>query len=141
VSNRTAIVETILTHPFWQATKQRKFLLQYDGKADRYQFYPRPISLYSTDPLVWREAKGEGTLVAYTLCHTPAPGFAALTPYILGLVKLVEGPRVFARVVDAKYEDLRIGQSMVLAWGEEFGDGREYLFVPQDKPVPHAANR
>jgi uncharacterized OB-fold protein len=43
-------------------------------------------------------SKTEGTLVAHTLCHTPAPGFEALTPYILGIVKLVEGPRVFARV-------------------------------------------
>jgi uncharacterized OB-fold protein len=135
--NRTAIVETILTHPFWQATRERRFLLQFDSQANRYQFYPRPISLYSTMPLVWREARGEGTLVAHTLCHTPAPGFKALTPYILGLVKLAEGPRVFARVVDTTYDDLRIGQPMRLAWGEEFGDGREYLFVPADKPVSH----
>jgi uncharacterized OB-fold protein len=128
--NRAAIVETKLTYPFWQATKERRFLLQYDPQADRYQFYPRPISLYSNAPVVWREAKGEGILVAYTLCHTPASGFAALTPYILAIVKLAEGPRVFARIVDAEYEALKVGQEMRLVWGEEFGDGREYLFVP-----------
>jgi uncharacterized OB-fold protein len=131
-NNRTAIIETKLTHPFWQATKERRFLLQYDPQTDRYQFYPRPISLYSTTPLVWREAKGDGTLVAHTLCHTPAPGFAALTPYILGIVKLAEGPRVFARVIEAEYGDLRIGQRMRLVWGDELGDGREYLFAPAE---------
>jgi uncharacterized OB-fold protein len=130
IDTRAAIVETNLTHPFWQATKERRFLLQYDSQADRYQFYPRPISLYSNAPVVWREAKGEGTLVAHSLCHTPAPGFAALSPYILAIVRLAEGPRVFARVTDAKYEDLRVGQTMKLVWGEEFGDGREYLFAP-----------
>jgi uncharacterized protein len=127
---RSAIPETALTRPFWQATKQRRFLLQYDPGADRYQFYPRPISLYSNAALEWREAAGDGVLVAQTLCHTPAPGFAALTPYILGLVRLREGPRVFARVTDATYDDLKIGQPMKIVWGEEFGDGREYLFAP-----------
>jgi uncharacterized protein len=131
-NNRAAIVETKLTQPFWQATKQRRFLLQYDPQADRYQFYPRPISLYSTTPLVWREVKGGGTLLAFTLCHTPAPGFAALSPYVLGIVRLTEGPRVFARVTGAEYGDLRIGQGMRLAWGDELGDGREYLFEPAD---------
>jgi uncharacterized OB-fold protein len=127
---RAAIYETDLTRPFWQATKERRFLLQYDPKVDRYQFYPRSISLYSTSPLEWREAKGAGKLVAHTLCHTAAPGFSALTPYILAIVQLVEGPRVFARVTGAKYEDLKIGQKMKIAWGDELGDGREYLFAP-----------
>ncbi len=127
---RSTIYETTLTRPFWQATKERRFLLQYDAKADRYQFYPRPISLYSNAALDWREAAGEGVLVAQTLCHTPAPGFSAMTPYILALVKLKEGPRVFARVVDTRYDDLEIGQAMKIVWGDEFGDGREYLFAP-----------
>lgn len=127
---RATIYETDLTHPFWQATKERRFLLQYDAKADRYQFYPRPVSLYSTTPLEWREAKGDGTLIAQTLCHTPAPGFKALTPYILAIVQLSEGPRVFARVTDVKYEDLKVGQKMKIVWGDELGDGREYLFAP-----------
>jgi len=130
-AERAPIVATELTRPFWQATKERRFLLQYDPTVDRYQFYPRQISLYSTAPPVWREAKGEGILVAHTLCHTPAPGFAELVPYILGIVRLVEGPRVFARVIDANYDNLRVGQKMRIAWGEEFGDGREYLFVPR----------
>jgi hypothetical protein len=127
---RAAIYATELTQPFWQATRERRFLLQYDPTADRYQFYPRPVSLYSTAPLEWREAKGDGTLIAHTLCHAPAPGFKALTPYILAIVQLAEGPRVFARVADGKYEDLKVGQKMHLTWGEEFGDGREYLFAP-----------
>jgi uncharacterized OB-fold protein len=127
---RPIIYQTALTRPFWQATKERRFLLQYDAQADRYQFYPRPISLYSKASLEWREAAGEGVLIAQTLCHTPAPGYSALTPYILAIVQLKEGPRVFARVIDAKYDDLKIGQKMKIAWGEELGDGREYLFAP-----------
>lgn len=35
---------------------------------------------------------------------------------MLAIVKLVEGPRVFARVTDTKYEELRVGQKMRLAW-------------------------
>ncbi|NNM74114.1 Zn-ribbon domain-containing OB-fold protein [Enterovirga aerilata] len=131
MTDKPPFTATELTRPFWDATLERRFLLQYDPAADRYQFYPRPISLFTprTD-LEWREASGAGTLVAVSLCHTPGPGFGPETPYILSIVRLREGPRVFARVTGAAYEDLRVGQEMRLVWGEERGEGREYLFAP-----------
>jgi uncharacterized OB-fold protein len=122
------ITVTKLTEPFWDAVKERRFLLQYDPAADRYQFYPRPLSLYS-DPgaLEWREASGLGTLVACSRCHVPAPGFEAEVPYLLGLVALDEGPRVFAPV--AAQEAPAIGAPMRIDWKEE--DGRVlYQFAP-----------
>ncbi|MEP9377526.1 OB-fold domain-containing protein [Aquabacter sp. CN5-332] len=112
---------TKLTEPFWNAVQERRFLLQYDKAADRYQFYPRPLSLFS-DPgeTEWREASGLGKLVACSRCHAPAPGFEGEVPYLLGLVALDEGPRVFAQIEGE--EAPSIGARMRIAWHEE--DGR-----------------
>ncbi|TCT05190.1 Zn-ribbon domain-containing OB-fold protein [Aquabacter spiritensis] len=125
---KPAIKPTQLTAPFWDAVRDRRFLLQYDPAADRYQFYPRPLSLYS-DPgeTEWREASGAGTLVACSLCHVPAPGFEAEVPYLLGLVALAEGPRVFAQIEAAQAP--AIGTPMRLTWHGE-GERTVFKFAP-----------
>ena len=97
MSTKPPVIETHTTAPFWEGVRKRKFMLQYDPKAERYQFFPRPISLHSDDgALEWRESKGAGVLAAFTLTYFPAPGFQAELPYLEGLVQLDEGPRVFA---------------------------------------------
>ena len=122
---------TDLSRPFWDGVAARRLLLQYDPVAQRYQFYPRPLSLFSDGrALEWRAASGRGTLVAQTLCHAPAPGFEEEVPYILGLIRLEEGPRIFARIVNAEYGALAIGQAMRLVWDETRADRLLYQFEP-----------
>lgn len=121
---------TDLSGPFWEGVAGRRLLLQYDPAAQRYQFYPRPLSLFGGGPLEWRPASGRGTLIARTLCHSPAPGFEEEVPYILGIVVLEEGPRIFARIVNAEFGALRIGQPMRLAWDETRSDRILYQFEP-----------
>jgi uncharacterized OB-fold protein len=120
-----------VTAPFWAATRERKFLLQYDPRAGRYQFYPRPVSVFgNSDALEWREAKGTGKLIAHTLCRAPAPGFEAEAPYLLGLVELDEGPRVFARLVNVAPDAIAIGGRMRIVWQDASPDLKLYAFEP-----------
>jgi uncharacterized OB-fold protein len=121
---------TDLSRPFWDGVAAGRLLLQYDPAAQRYQFYPRPLSLFGAGPLEWRPASGRGTLIAQKLCHAPAPGFDDEVPYLLGIVALEEGPRIFARIVNAEYAGLRIGQAMRLAWDDTRADRRLYQFEP-----------
>lgn len=117
MSGKAPIVVTNTSAPFWEGVRQRKLMLQYDPKAKRYQFFPRPVSLYSNDAaLEWREASGTGVLVAFTLTYFPAPGFDAELPYLEGLVQLDEGPRVFAPIADARYETLKVGMRLRVRW-------------------------
>lgn len=116
---RPAIRQTKMSAPFWEGIAQQRLLLQYDAKADRYQFYPRPVSLYSGAPLEWREASGYGKLVAFTECRSPAKGFESLGPYLVGVVKLDEGVKFFTRIVNASYDSLAIGQRMRVNWDPE----------------------
>jgi len=106
-----------LTAPFWDAAAQQQLLLQFDPATGRYQFYPRPLSLFSdSGRLEWRESSGRGTLVAFTVVHSPAKGYENEAPYLAGIIRLDEGPRFFARIVNADAASLRAGQRMRVAW-------------------------
>jgi uncharacterized OB-fold protein len=131
MSAKPPVIETHTSAPFWEGVRQRRFMLQYDAKAGRYQFFPRPLSLYSNDAVLeWREANGAGALVAFTLTYFPAPGFEAELPYLEGLVQLDEGPRVFAPIAHAHYEQLRVGMRMRVCWPEAAGSGHPFQFEP-----------
>ncbi len=54
-------VPSDFSRPFWEATKQHVLLLQYDPDAGRYQFFPRPASIFTgRRNLEWRAAAGTG---------------------------------------------------------------------------------
>lgn len=123
MSAKPPIILNRTSAPFWEAVRQHKLLLQYDPKAKRYQFFPRPISLHSDSAaLEWREAKGTGTLVAFTLTYFPAPGFEAELPYLEGLIQLDEGPRIFAPIANSTYETLKVGMRMRVRWPAADGE-------------------
>jgi uncharacterized OB-fold protein len=109
--------QTAENSAFWSGLLERKFLLQYDARAARYQFYPKPISLFTTDlALEWRAAAGTGTIVSFTEDRTRiAKGEPAL---LLVLARLDEGPRVLAPIVGCRFEDLKIGIGVEFCWGE-----------------------
>ncbi|MCX7314892.1 MAG: OB-fold domain-containing protein [Alphaproteobacteria bacterium] len=101
---RPVPVPTHTSAPFWDAGKRGKFMLQYDPAAKKYQFFPRPVSIYSgSDKLEWREASGRGTLVARTNVQVPLRGFEKLVPFVLAAVNLEEGVRVVARLMGVSY--------------------------------------
>lgn len=117
MSAKPPIVENNTSAPFWEGVRKRKLMLQYDAASQHYQFFPRPISLYSNHgALEWRESNGTGQLVAFTLTHFPAPGFDAELPYVEGIVQMDEGPRVFAPIAHARYEALKVGMRMRVCW-------------------------
>jgi uncharacterized OB-fold protein len=117
MSRKPTIIINDTSAPFWEGVKRHQLLLQYDPKADRYQFFPRPLSLYSnSSELEWRSSRGAGVLVAYTLTYFPAPGFEKETPYVEGIVQLDEGPRIFSPIAGAAYDALHVGQRMHVCW-------------------------
>lgn len=117
------VIENRTSAPFWAGVREHRLMLQYDPVAKRYQFYPRPISLYgASTELEWKEASGEGSLAAFTLTHFPTPGFEAITPYIEVLVQLDEGPLLFAPLQGASYEELSVGQRVRIAWPRNTGE-------------------
>jgi uncharacterized OB-fold protein len=109
--------QTSENNPFWEGLSEQNFLLQYDRKSDSYQFYPRPTNLFTLGhPLEWRPASGAGVVIAFTEDLTRAS--KAVAPTLLVLVRLDEGPRVFAPIVGCQFGDLKIGARVNFFWSD-----------------------
>jgi len=82
----------------------------------------------------WVPVGGRGELVTWTVVHDAfLPGFAALTPYVVGEVRLDEADdlRLVTRIVGIEPEELRIGTRLAVG----FADGGEGTSVPFFQPA------
>ena len=74
--------------PFWDATRERRLLVQWCTACDRGLFYPRsfcPHCAASGSALTWRDASGRATVYAAVVEHRPeAAGarFSAARPTV-----------------------------------------------------------
>lgn len=127
MSEQAKVRPSDVSHAFWQGTTRGDFLLQRDAATGRSQFYPRAVNIFGEGPLDMQPASGGGELVAVTTVRTPTPGFEA--PYVVGIVKLDEGPRVFAQLVNVR-DGLAPGFRMKLAWQSGDADHRLFAFEP-----------
>jgi uncharacterized OB-fold protein len=119
---------TRTTTPFWEAAKEGRFLLQYDPAVGKYQFFPRPVSVYSgSRKLEWREVSGRGKLASHTYVQVAQRGFEDIVPFVLAAVDLEEGVRVVGRLLNVRREDVKHGMKLKICW-EEFQDTRFYAF-------------
>jgi len=110
--------------PFWDAAKEGILLLQYCPVSGKYQFYPRPVSVYTGKRnLEWRRASGKGTVYTYTITHRAPPPFKNVPPFIVATVELDERVRIMTNLVNCTVDQVRIGMPVRLTWvviNEEF---------------------
>jgi uncharacterized protein len=123
---------TPLTQPFWDATRDRRLLVQWCDDCDAGIYWPRvacPRCLGST--LGWRPAAGTGTVYAANVMHQPGnPMMADRVPYVLALVDLDEGVRVATNIVGCDPDDVAVGMRVTVDW-EALSDGRNLpVFTP-----------
>ncbi len=124
---------TALTKAFWEATRDRRYLLQWCRSCDAPVYYPReacPTCL--GDQLDWRETAGRGEVYTYNVMHKPgSPLMADKVPYVVALVDLEEGARVITNVVGCEPADVEVGMAVELDW-EPLSDGRHLaVFRPR----------
>lgn len=113
--------------PFWEATREKKVMLQYCPRSRQYQYFPRPVSLFTgRRALEWREVSGHGTIFSYTVANLGAGPFRGHEPYIIALVRLAEGVNLMANVVNCDLDAIHIGMEVVPYW-LPLPDGRNLL--------------
>ena len=68
--------------PFWEATRQKKLVIQYCKTAKKFQHFPRPVSIFTgrRRDIEWREVSGKGMVFSYTIAHRGTPAFRAPSP-------------------------------------------------------------
>ena len=98
--------------------------IQYWRRKDRYyrligskcsscgaEFFPPVYKCRKcgSEKLKDKEMPRSGKIMTYTLLHEPLPGFEAQAPFYLAVVKLENGARVLAQVVDSLDDTVKTG--------------------------------
>ena len=106
---------TRFTRPFWEALDAGRLTTTRCRACGHLTFPPRLLcpDCWGQD-VEWTRLSGRGILHSFTEVWAAPGPFAAEVPYVLGLVDLEEGVRCLSRV-DARYDDLRVDQPVVLA--------------------------
>ena len=111
--------------PFWDASRDGRFVLPWCRPCDRVFWHPRaacPRCL--SDDIEWREASGRGTVYAVSVQHNAAlPELREYVPYAVALVDLEEGARMMANVIGCAAEDVFVGMPVTITW-DPLPDGR-----------------
>jgi uncharacterized OB-fold protein len=118
--------------PFWDATREQRFVLPWCAECDAAIWYPRAFCpRCHGDAIEWREDAGIGTVHAASVHFRPGPGRDADDgPYVVVLVDLDAGVRLMSNVVDCEPTAVGVGMRVALAW-EPLSDGRHLpVFQP-----------
>jgi hypothetical protein len=67
--------------------------------------------------------KGEGEVLTYTIIYNAPEHFEGQTPYPIAIIKLDEGPKVTAQIVDCDIEDIKIGMRVKSTFRKISEDG------------------
>lgn len=119
--------------PFWDATREQRFVLPWSTVTGKAVWFPRDVDPAAPGvPFDWREASGEGVVYAASVHHKPGPGrHPDHCPYVVALVDLPEGVRMMTNVVECPPDDVVVGMPVRLVW-QPLSDGRH---LPQFAPA------
>jgi hypothetical protein len=72
---------------------------------------------------------GGGELYSYTVVQEPPAGYEHQAPYVVGLVKLDEGPLVTAQITDLDDQPLTIGDRLEMVTRKLTSEGERGMIV------------
>jgi uncharacterized protein len=98
---------------FWEGTTRGELLVQRCPSCGHHQFFPRALCMACAAEPEWVRASGRGTLHTYTIIQqNRTPPFDALSPYVVGIVELEEGPRMMTNVIGCDPSEVRVGMPL-----------------------------
>ena len=120
------------SRPLYEATREKKLKIQFCRKTGKFQFFPRPVSIFTgrASDLEWREVSGNGTLFAYTIGRRATPLFRGHEPYLVVTVTLDEGVNVIADLIHVTLDEIRIGMRVRPFWAPLPNGTNLLLFEP-----------
>ena len=102
---------------FWREIPQRYNLIGNEcGSCGKLYFPPREICPIcrrkSMGKMKEKKLNGKGKIVTYSIIHAAPEAFEGQVPYPVAIVKLDEGPKVTAQIVDCKNDKIKIGMKV-----------------------------
>ena len=116
---------TIETEPFWNAARERRFVVPTCGACSKAHWYPRAVCPFcGAERIEWCAASGHGTIYSFSVMRR------AKEPYAVAYVTLAEGPTMLTNIVDCDFDKLRIGQPVAVVFQETEGGPPVPMFKP-----------
>jgi uncharacterized OB-fold protein len=102
---------------FWREMPQRYNLIANQCSAcNKVYFPPREHCPYCRRKSIGKmkniKLSGKGEVVTYTIIHDAPEQFEGQAPYPIAIIKLDEGPRLTAQIVDCDNKDVKIGMKV-----------------------------
>ena len=122
------------SEPYWEGTKQKKLVLQRCKVTQKFQHFPRPVSIFTgrKRDIEWAEVSGKGKVYSYTVTERGPPAFRGKEPYALVCVTLDVGVNFVANIVHCTVEELKVGMAVKPYW-HPLDDGTHLLMFQPDK--------
>lgn len=99
--------------PFWQATREGRFLLHRCEKCARHYWPASRCVEHGDTAMRWVESSGAGTLYTYTVMHHAyTPSMAGKVPYVVGVIQMDEGPFFHSNIVDCDVAKVAVGMKL-----------------------------
>ncbi len=100
-----------LTAPFLDGTAEGILMIQRCTVCARWAAPGTRLCPHCLGSMEWEPSRGRGTIFNWAVVHhVTHPGFVDEIPYLIGTVKLDEGPRLPTRFVDLAVRDVKVGQ-------------------------------
>jgi uncharacterized protein len=121
-----APIVTVETQAFWNAARERRFVVPTCEACGRAHWYPRAICPFcGSDRIAWRDSPGRGAIYSFSVMRR------AKEPYAIAYVTLTEGPTMLTNIVDCDFDALAIGQPVSVV----FQDTEDGPPVPMFRPA------
>lgn len=103
-----------LTAPFWEYCRKHELRMQYCSRCNVWIWYPKAVctTCGKNDMVEWKKLSGKGTVYSFTIIRQVienSESFGKDIPFVLALIELDEGPRIYSNVVNVNPEKISIG--------------------------------
>lgn len=120
--------------PFWEACREGKLLLHRCNACGRSYWPASRCVEHGAQTMEWVPASGHGTLYTYTVMHHAyTASMKGKTPYVVGVIKLDEGPFFHSNVVDCPLESIAIGMRLVMTMTQHESGLTMPVFRPDEE--------
>ena len=100
---------------FYKFIGEGKLMAAKCNKCGNMLLPPKPICPKClTKDLSWKEAKKKGELLAYTVVHVSPAQFQSMAPYVLGIVRLDDGPNLIGMIRGIEADKIKIGMNLTV---------------------------
>lgn len=99
---------------WWARVSAGERIVQKCNSCGSLQLHPRRrCNSCASDQLDFEAVSGDAKIYSFTeITHAAPSDFVAQMPYVLAIVRLIEGPQILSRIVNSEASELRCDMSV-----------------------------